>query len=189
MQAARGTPLTESGDADPVQAGAAETVDIPPRRVVRLLLLAVLVLGADVLTKVAVVAHLSGRPPVRLLGGALLLRETRNSGAAFSVAQGATVIFTLVAAAVVIAILRTASRLRSAPWAVSLGLLLGGATGNLADRMLRAPGPFRGHVVDWIDFRVWPVFNLADSAIVIGGLLAVLLSARGRALDGTDRPR
>ncbi|MDQ6650207.1 MAG: signal peptidase II [Actinomycetota bacterium] len=183
MQAARGTPLTESGAADPVDS---RVQDPPPRRVVSLLLLAAAVLAADVATKVAVVASLSARPPVRLLGGALLLREARNSGAAFSIAQGATVVFTLVAAGVVVAILRTARRLRSLPWAVALGLLLGGAAGNLVDRILRAPGPFRGHVVDWIDFRVWPVFNLADSAIVVGGLLAVLLSARGRTIDGAD---
>ena len=184
MQTARGTPLTESGDADPATRAAPNR---PRRRVVSLFAVAALVLAADVATKIAVVAHLSNREPLRLLGGALLLRETRNSGAAFSLAQGATVVFTFVAVGVVVAILRTASRLRSLPWAISLGLLLGGASGNLADRMLRAPGPLRGHVVDWIDFRVWPVFNLADSAIVVGGLLAVLLSVRGRALDGTSQ--
>jgi signal peptidase II len=70
---------------------------------------------------------------------------------------------------------------------VSLGLLLGGATGNLLDRLFRAPGPGRGAVVDFIDFRVWPVFNLADSAIVCGGLLAVLLTMRGIELDGSRK--
>jgi signal peptidase II len=70
------------------------------------------------------------------------------------------------------------------PWAVTLGLLLGGATGNLADRVFRYPGIFRGYVVDWIQVPHWPVFNLADSAIVCGGILAVLLSARGVRLDG-----
>ena len=112
---------------------------------------------------------------------------SRNSGAAFSFAQGATVLFTAVAVAVIVVIVRTARRLGSAGWAVSLGLLLGGATGNLADRIFRAPGPGRGAVVDFIDFRVWPVFNLADSAIVCGGLLAVLLSLRGIELDGSRR--
>ncbi|MHB8452855.1 MAG: signal peptidase II, partial [Mycobacteriales bacterium] len=73
---------------------------------------------------------------------------------------------------------------RSVAWAVSLGLLLGGAAGNLVDRLLRSPGPFRGQVVDWIDVRIWPVFNLADSAITIGGLLAVLLAVRGLGVDG-----
>ncbi|HXZ73649.1 MAG TPA: signal peptidase II, partial [Streptosporangiaceae bacterium] len=69
--------------------------------------------------------------------------------------------------------------------AVTLGLLLGGATGNLTDRLLRSPGLFRGDVVDWIQLPHWPVFNVADSAIVCGGALAVLLAARGIRLDGT----
>ena len=68
---------------------------------------------------------------------------------------------------------------------MSLGLLLGGASGNLVDRLLRSPGPGRGAVVDFIDFQVWPSFNIADSAIVTGGVLAVLLSLRGIELDGT----
>jgi signal peptidase II len=88
---------------------------------------------------------------------------------------------------VIVVIVRTARRLGSTGWAVSLGLLLGGATGNLVDRIFRAPGPGRGAVVDFIDFRVWPVFNLADSAIVVGGLLAVVLSMRGVELDGTRK--
>jgi signal peptidase II len=148
---------------------------------------AVVVLGLDILTKYLVVAHLEHRDPIRLLGGGLLLAVSRNSGAAFSFAQGATILFTGVAVAVIVVIVRTARRLGSAGWAVSLGLLLGGATGNLVDRIFRAPGPGRGAVVDFIDFRVWPVFNLADSAIVVGGLLAVLLSMRGVELDGTRK--
>ena len=144
-------------------------------------------LALDLLTKYLVVEHLEHREPIRLLGGALLLAVSRNSGAAFSFAQGATVVFTAVAVAVVVVIVRTARRLGSTAWAVSLGLLLGGATGNLMDRIFRAPGPGRGAVVDFIDFRVWPVFNLADSAIVCGGLLAVLLSIRGIELDGSRK--
>jgi len=147
----------------------------------------VLVIALDALTKYLVVAHLEHREPVRLLGGALLLAVSRNSGAAFSFAQGATLVFTAVAVTVVVVIVRTARRLGSLGWAVTLGLLLGGATGNLLDRLLRSPGVGRGAVVDFIDFRVWPVFNLADSAIVVGGLLAVLLSARGIELDGTRK--
>ncbi|MDT7546561.1 MAG: signal peptidase [Actinomycetota bacterium] len=148
---------------------------------------ALVVLALDILTKHLVVAHLEHRDPIRLLGGALLLNVSRNSGAAFSFAQGATVVFTAVALAVIVVIVRTARRLGSTAWAITLGLLLGGATGNLADRLFRAPGPGRGAVVDFIDFRVWPVFNLADSAIVVGGLLAVLLSMRGVELDGTRK--
>ena len=112
---------------------------------------------------------------------------SRNSGAAFSFAEGATLIFTAVAVTVVVVIVRTSARLRSAAWATSLGLLLGGATGNLLDRLLRDPGFGRGAVVDFLDLQVWPSFNVADSGIVVGGLLAVLLSFRGIELDGTRR--
>ena len=145
------------------------------------------VFALDLLTKYLVVEHLENQDPIRLLGGALLLDVSRNPGAAFSFAQGATVLFTAVAVTVVVVIIRTARRLGSAWWGLSLGLLLGGATGNLVDRVFRSPGPGRGAVVDFIDFRVWPVFNVADSAIVVGGLLAVLLSFRGVELDGTRK--
>ncbi|MEW2356605.1 signal peptidase II [Spirillospora sp. NPDC029432] len=148
-------------------------------------MIALTALALDVVTKIVVVATLQDREPVRLLGGLLTLRETRNSGAAFSIGTGYTIVFTCIAIGVVIAILRTARDLRSTPWAVCLGLMLGGAVGNLADRMLRAPAPLKGHVVDWIEVPNWPVFNLADSAIVCGGVLAVVLAARGLQLDGT----
>lgn len=156
-----------------------------PRRIGLLLLVAVLALALDAITKVAVVATLSDRAPVRLLGGLLTLRVTRNSGAAFSIGGGLTILFALVAIGVVVYILLTARKLRSVPWAITLGLLLGGACGNLTDRLLRGPAPLQGHVVDWIQLPHWPVFNLADTAICCGGALAVLLAARGRQIDGT----
>jgi signal peptidase II len=145
----------------------------------------VFVLAADVVSKVLVVAKLADRQPVRLLDGLLTLDYTRNAGAAFSIGTGATYVFGVVAIAVIVVILRTARRLFSTPWAVVLGLLLGGATGNLVDRLLRSPGVLRGHVVDWIQLPHFAVFNLADSAISIGGVLAVLLALAGRQLDGT----
>lgn len=141
-------------------------------------------LGLDVATKVWVVAELEGRRTLELLGGQLLIRVSRNSGAAFSLAQGATLLLTLVAVVVVVVIVRLSPRVGSVGWALSLGLLLGGAGGNLIDRLLRSPGPGRGAVVDFLDFQVWPSFNVADSGIVLGGLLAVLLSFRGIELDG-----
>ncbi|MEP6696967.1 MAG: signal peptidase II [Pseudonocardiales bacterium] len=146
---------------------------------------AVLVVALDAVSKSMVVAWLAGRPPVRLLGGLVYLEHTRNTGAAFSIAEGQTVLLSLVALAVVVAIVRTARRLGSGAWAVCLGLILGGAVGNLVDRLLRAPGPLRGAVVDWIDLRVWPVFNLADSALVVGVCLAVLFEMQGRRFDGS----
>ena len=147
--------------------------------------MAACVLALDVATKVLVVAELEGRRTIELLGGQLLIRVTRNSGAAFSFAEGYTILFTLVAVAVIVVIVRISRRLYSSAWALSLGLLLGGASGNLLDRLLRSPGPGRGAVVDFLDFQVWPSFNVADSGIVVGGALAVLLSFRGVEMDGT----
>lgn len=154
------------------------------RRVGVLLAVAVAVLAADIVSKTIVVATLSSRPPVQMLGGFLTLIVSRNPGAAFSIGPSLTVVFTAIAVGVIVLILRTSRRIRSLPWAVSLGLLLGGATGNLTDRLLRSPGPLRGHVVDWIMLPHWPVFNLADSSIVCGGVLAVLLAVRGVHVDG-----
>jgi signal peptidase II len=154
------------------------------RAVVVLALTGVLIVVLDQITKLLAVAHLTGREPVELIPGVLDLWLTRNPGAAFSLAGGATVALSLVALAVMIIILRTARRLRSTGWAVVLGGLVGGAVGNMVDRVFRAPGPLRGHVVDWIYLHHWPVFNVADSAIVGGGILAVVLSALGVGLDG-----
>jgi signal peptidase II len=95
-----------------------------------------------------------------------------------------TVVFTVVAVAVAAFILRIAGKLRSKAWAVALGLVLGGAMGNLADRVFREPAVFRGHVIDFLELPHWPVFNIADSCIVSGGLLMVLLSVLGVAHDG-----
>ncbi len=189
MQTARGTSLTGPGGSGlPGQDGRQEDSDLgpgAPRRLGLLLAIAVCVLALDIVTKLIVVATLSDRPPVRLLGGFLVLREDRNAGAAFSLGgPSTTIIFSAIAITVIVFILRTSRRLRSLSWALSLGLLLGGATGNLTDRIFRSPGPLRGFVVDWIQVPHWPVFNLADSAIVCGGALAVLLSARGTRIDG-----
>ena len=174
---------------------AAETASTtrPVRRVWTFAVIAMLVLAADVISKALVVAHIRGDRAIRLLGGALYLVQARNSGAAFSVGTGATIILTGIAVVVVVIIVRAARRLRSVMWATALGLVLGGALGNLIDRFFRAPSPGRGHVVDWIslfasDGHVWPIFNLADSAIVIGGCLAVLASLLGIDLHG-DRAR
>jgi signal peptidase II len=150
---------------------------------------AVPVLVLDQATKLLVVAQVEGQEPVRLLGGQLIVQVTRNPGAAFSFATGFTPVFTVVAVIVIAVILWTARRLRSSGWAVALGLLLGGAAGNLVDRLFRSPGPGRGAVVDFLDFQVWPSFNVADSAIVVGGLLAVLLSLRGHDVDGRRHER
>ncbi|MCW2496085.1 signal peptidase II [Jatrophihabitans sp.] len=165
-----------------------------PRRVWLFVLVAVLAFTADLVSKLIVVAELPyapvPHPPVRILWGAIYLDQVRNSGAAFSLGAGFTVILTAVAVAVVVVIVRTASRMRSAGWAVALGLVLGGAIGNLGDRVFRAPSAFSGHVVDWISVfgplgKHWPIFNLADSAIVCGAILAGIQTIRGIELNGS----
>lgn len=171
----------------------------PHRRPRTRLLVAVAaaVLAVDLVSKLVVVATLSGAVPVRLLGGALYLTQARNTGAAFSFAEGATVLFTLIAVAVAVVIVRASRRLFATGWAVSLGLVLGGAVGNLVDRVFRDPGFLRGGVVDFISLfdpygRVWPIFNAADSAIVCGGVLGAVLAFRGIEFDGSrsrDRDR
>jgi signal peptidase II len=159
------------------------------RRIWLFALIAVLVLATDLVSKSLVVVRIAPDHSVRLLGGALYLVQARNSGAAFSVGTGATVVLTVIALLVVGVIVRAARRLRSVGWAVALGLVLGGALGNLVDRFFRAPAPGRGHVVDWIsvfadDGHIWPIFNIADSCIVTGGCLAVLVSLLGIDLGG-----
>jgi signal peptidase II len=146
---------------------------------------AVFVLAADIVSKAIAVAHLHPGSQVHLIGTVLMLTLTRNSGAAFSIGTSQTIVFTAIAVGVIIYILRAARNLRSVGWAIAFGLLLGGATGNLVDRIFRAPGPFRGDVIDWIELPHWPVFNLADSAITCAAVLMVLLGLIGIHLDGT----
>jgi signal peptidase II len=151
---------------------------------------ALLALVLDVVSKAVLVAKVSqDHTPIRTLGGAVYVQQTRNSGAAFSLGTGFTVLLTVVAVGVVVFIVRTAGRLRSVGWAVALGMILGGALGNLSDRLFRSPGVGRGHVVDWIslfgpDAKYWPIFNLADSAIVCGAILAAILALCGIDIDG-----
>jgi signal peptidase II len=172
VQAAGGTPLT------------AQTPD-PPRRVRLLLAVAAFVIVADVVSKAIAVSHIREYTYIHLIGNLLMLTLTRNGGAAFNLGgTGMTIVFTAIAASVVAYILRASRNLGSTGWAITLGLLLGGATGNLIDRIFRAPGFLRGDVIDWIELPHWPVFNVADSSIVCAGVLVVLLSMRGVRLDG-----
>ncbi len=154
------------------------------RSLVTLFCVAFGVWALDAATKSLVVAD-AAHLPKQVLGSWLQIVYTRNPGAAFSLGTGQTILFSLVAVAVVVVIVRTAPRLASVGWAIALGGLLGGALGNLTDRVFRAPGPLRGSVVDWIQVPHYPVFNLADSAIVCSAVLMVVLSLRGVALDGS----
>ena len=129
----------------------------------------------DVATKVWAVAELDDRS-IGLFGGRLLLRESRNTGAAFSIGTGSTVLISLVGVVVVVGILLYVRRVSSPAMAVGLGLVAGGALGNLTDRLFRSPGPLRGGVVDWLDLGWFPSFNAADTAITIGVVLLLLAS-------------
>jgi signal peptidase II len=169
---------------------AAPAVGRSPRAVAVLIAAAVLAVVGDLATKQLALSHLDENAPVRLLGGAVYLSLTRNSGAAFSLGSDYTFVFPIIAAAVVGWIVWMAVRLRSVPWGLALGLVLGGALGNLVDRIFRAPGVGVGHVIDMVSVfapygDVFPVFNLADSALVVGVSLAVLLELTGRRRDGT----
>ncbi|MCB5911600.1 signal peptidase II [Streptomyces pinistramenti] len=157
------------------------------RRIPFLLAVAGLAYAIDLFSKVAVVAHLENHAPVELIGNVLELRVMRNPGAAFSIGEATTILFTVIAVAVTLAIIRMARKLYSVPWAIALGLLLGGALGNLTDRLLRSPGHFQGAVVDFISVRGFSVMNLADWAIVCGGILIVFFTFRGWELDNTSK--
>ncbi|MCB5169639.1 signal peptidase II [Streptomyces bambusae] len=155
------------------------------RRIAVLLVVAVLAYLLDLGTKMLVVAKLEHHAPIEVIGDLLKFEAVRNPGAAFGFGEAFTIIFTIIAATVIVVIVRLARRLYSLPWAIALGLLLGGALGNLTDRIFRSPGVFRGAVVDFIAPAHFAVFNLADSAIVCGGILIVLLSFKGLDPDGT----
>jgi len=139
---------------------------------------ATLIVAVDQLTKLVVVRTLGGRPPLRLVGSFVELRYTTNSGGAFSLFTGAPYFFAVMALVVTGAIMWSARRARGWPVLLALGLLLGGAIGNLLDRLFRGELPLRGEVVDFVKVGPWPVFNVADSCIVIGGLLLAFLLGR-----------
>jgi signal peptidase II len=175
----------EPGTAGAGEDAAAERRTGRGRRIGVLFAVAAFAYALDLVSKMLVVAKLEHHAPIKLIGDLLELHAIRNPGAAFGFGAAFTVIFTVIAAAVIAVIIRLARKLYSLPWAIALGLLLGGALGNLTDRIFRWPGIFEGEVVDFIAPKGFAVFNLADSAIVCGGILIVLLSFRGLDPDGT----
>ncbi|MEN2423387.1 signal peptidase II [Streptomyces rimosus] len=167
--------------------GDGEAGDGSGRRVPLLLAVAGAAYLLDLGSKVAVVAELENGAPVKVLGDWLELLVERNPGAAFGIGEAATLLFTVIAAAVVVVIVRMARKLYSVPWAIALGLLLGGGLGNLTDRLFRTPGDFRGQVVDFLHIRGFSIMNLADCAIVCGGILIVLFSFLGWEVDNREK--
>jgi signal peptidase II len=188
MQAARGASLI--GDANEPD----ETTPTRPRgprlRLVALFAaVAAIAYAIDVVSKVLAVEHLSDGPDVELVGDLFVLHLVRNPGAAFSTGTAYTEILTCIAIGAVGVILYLVRRLGSVGWAVALGLLLAGVGGNLTDRLLREPGPLRGHVIDFLMLPHWPVFNVADICINAAAVLILILVARGIRIDGTRTPK
>ncbi|MEP6477014.1 MAG: signal peptidase II [Actinomycetota bacterium] len=143
----------------------------------------------DRVTKVMAVQALEGRPPIQVLPG-VRLAFTTNPGGAFSIGGGAPWVFVGATIVVSTVIVLTAFRHTSLVTAVALGCVLGGALGNLTDRILRGPD-LHGHVIDFIDVGPWPVFNVADSAIVVGALLLAwtgLRASRDEPAGESDGP-
>ncbi|WP_122817236.1 signal peptidase II [Nocardioides pantholopis] len=191
MQAAGGASLNgagETADSDDHEDQRRPTAEARSRwRRPRLLLVAVALVGyvVDVSTKVLAVARLQDRPDVPVVGDLLVLHLVRNPGAAFSTGTEYTVVLSLISIAAVVAICVAALRVRSNAWGVALGVLLAGVAGNLTDRILRSPGPLRGHVIDFLMLPNWPVFNVADICINLAAALIIVLAFRGIRLDGT----
>ena len=131
----------------------------------------------DFATKTWALHSLSSQPR-KIISSFLQFTLVHNSGAAFSFATGFTIAFSLLALAVVIAVIYYAPKLTSHGWQIAIGLLLGGVLGNLTDRIFREPSFLSGHVIDWIQIPHWPVFNIADSAICIAAAIAFVLSMR-----------
>lgn len=168
----------------PAESPKSDGVPDKPLRTRMLVVIAFVVLAFDLATKIAVVHWISPGRPVEIFGDVVTLRLVRNPGAAFSMATGMTWLLTIVAVCVVIGVIRIGRTLRSPWWALGLGLVLGGALGNLIDRFFRSPGPLQGHVVDFVSVGWWPVFNVADSSIVCGAILLVALSLFGLEPNG-----
>jgi signal peptidase II len=161
------------------------------RRRLSLLLtgIAVVTYLLDQLTKWGAVRALTDAEPRDLLGSFLRLELIRNPGAAFSIGTGNTWVLTIIAVVVLVVVVRVSRRLGSSGWAWALGLLLGGALGNLTDRIVREPGLGLGHVVDFLNYNGWFIGNVADIAIVSAAVLIGVLALTGRGVDGTRETR
>jgi signal peptidase II len=190
MQDETGTPLSATDPQQPAPTSSHAEPASHGARVSRrglfglLVVIAVVSYAADQLTKLWALDALVPGDPIEVVGEYLRLNLIRNAGAAVSIGIGATWVLTLIAFAVLVFIIVTARRLGSVGWAWALGMLLGGSLGNLTDRMLREPGPGRGHVVDFIDYFGLFIGNVADIFIVSAAILIGLLALRGVGVDG-----
>lgn len=188
MQDETGTPLTPSS---PPSTSAPAPDDSQGRSRLFAVLFGVglLTLALDQGSKVWALGALTPGEPRDLLGPVLRLNLIRNPGAAFSLGDGVTWLLTLVALGIVVWVGRAALRVGHMGWAATLGMLLGGAIGNLTDRIFRAPGFGRGHVVDFIDYFGLFIGNVADIAIVVAACVGAILALRGIPLEGVAHGR
>lgn len=177
------------------EGGMSANVRAHHRRVIGALIAVTLaVVIVDQATKAWAVAVLAprvarGEEPIPLIGDLLSLTYYANPGASFGIGSGFTWILTAIAVGVVVVIVRVSARLNSLPWAIAFGALLGGAIGNLIDRLFRPPSFGMGHVVDFLAFGDWFVNNLADIAITLAAVLMIGLSLAGIDVDGSRRSR
>jgi signal peptidase II len=182
MQATRGTPVDSSDDRP---AARRHHVVTRPRAWLVFATVAAVIYVTDQLSKRAAVERLSDGSDVQLVGDLLQLHLTRNSGAAFSLGTSFTVAFTILAIVATVVVIWVSRRVVDKVWAVGLGAMLAGITGNLTDRLVREPAPFRGHVIDFLQLPNWPIFNVADIAINVGAGLVLLQVFRGIGIDGS----
>lgn len=182
MQTARGASLNASEDA-----AAESTKDTSPSRRVWPILVGVSLIAytTDVVTKILAVKHLEPFETRPIFGDIFGLHLTRNPGAAFSTGTSATEALSVLAIIALCVVLYLWRRVGSPLWAFAFGLLTAGIAGNLTDRLLRAPGPLQGHVVDMFRFPNWPIFNVADICINVAAGLIIVQAFRGIRLDGT----
>jgi signal peptidase II len=171
---------------DAVDAAAGPVKDRSRPRLVGLFaVVGLLVLGLDQLTKALALHNLTPGEPVNVIGELLKFNLIRNPGAAFSLGSDFTPVISTIQIVVALGVIWLSRRLGSAGWAVAFGLLFGGAVGNITDRIFRAPSPFHGHVVDFLQTPHWAIFNVADMAVTSAAILLVIQTLRGIKLDGT----
>jgi len=149
----------------------------------KLAITALVVVLLDQISKALAVMQLENNSPIKVLGSLVKLSFARNSGAAFSFATGATFVFTVLAFLACLAIICYSPKISSSAWAIVFGGILGGAFGNLLDRIFRTPQGLQGHVVDFIELPNYPIFNLADSAIFCAAVAGIVFTIRGVAIN------
>ncbi|MCQ1946595.1 signal peptidase II [Arthrobacter sp. zg-Y1116] len=180
--------MTPSSPQTPDNTGAGRSRARRGKPAVIMLAVAVVAVIADQLTKLWVVSTMAEGQITDVLPPILRWHFIRNPGAAFSIGTDYTWVFTIIMVLVSGFLVYLMFRVRSLAWATALGLVLGGALGNLTDRLFREPSFGQGHVVDFIAFPNFAIFNIADSCVVSGVILVCLLTLRGIGLDGVRTP-